>query len=222
MRIRRKKDLDERMKKVSDVVAVAERDIINVKVALENKKYFNINELFGNDAAVEMDIGCGKGAFICELAKANPDKNFIAVEMIENIIIVGAERAHREELKNLKFVNTGAEYLPRYFKDGTISKIYLNFSPPYPQSSYKNRRLTNDRFISVYKKLLRNGGIVEQKTDDKNFFEYSIERFLKNGFKVTDLTDEYTKEKVNVNTCSEFENKFRTQNVSIYFLRAFI
>ncbi len=220
MRIRRKKRLDERMQMVSSVVAVAERDVINVYKALEDKRYFDIEKLFGNNNEIEMDVGCGKGSFICELAKNNPNKNYFAVEMIENIIIVGAERAKEEGIKNLKFVNTGAEYLPRYIKDGLISKIYLNFSPPYPKTSYSNRRLTNDRFIKVYKQLLCDDGMIEQKTDDRGFFEYSLEQLKKHGFEVVDLSQDYIEGKIVDNVLTEFETKFNSLNVPVYMLRA--
>lgn len=220
MRIRRKKRLSERMLNGNKVVAVADRDVINVKVAVQDKRYFDYVELFGNDNVIEMDIGCGKGAFICEMAKSFPNKNFFAVEMIENIIIEGVEKAVKDDIKNLKFINTGAEYLPRYIKDNTISKIYLNFSPPYPQSSYENRRLTNDKFIKVYKQLLVDGGMIEQKTDDKGFFDYSVESFRKNGFEVYVLTEEYSSGKIVDNILTEFEAKYRALNQSVYMLRA--
>lgn len=220
MRIRRKKRLDERITNCSEVIAVADRDVINVNVAVKNKKYFDTEKLFGNNNGIEMDIGCGKGSFVCELARRNPEKNYFAVDMIENIIIVGAERAQNEGLKNLRFINTGAEYLPRYIKDGSIDKIYLNFSPPYPKSSYSNRRLTNDRFIAVFKRLLKPEGQIEQKTDDKVFFDYSVRQLEKHGFTVEDLTSAYVNGEISDNVRTEFECRFNSANVPVYMLRA--
>jgi tRNA (guanine-N7-)-methyltransferase len=132
---------------------------------------------------------------------------------------MACENALKQGLKNLKFVNSGAEYLPRYIKDGSISNIYLNFSPPYPQDSYENRRLTCDRHILAYKAFLTDGGAVYQKTDDKGLFDYSLAKFKQYGFIVKDVSLEIEKGLIpNVET--EYESKFRALGLPIYALIA--
>ncbi len=219
MRMRRKKHLEERLEKVKGYFLVIERDVTNVNLAIADKRYIDYKKVFGNDNPIEMDVGCGKGGFITTLAKQNPDKNYIAVEMMENIILLAAETAQRENLKNLKFINTGAEYLPRYIPKNSISAIYLNFSPPYPNKSYANRRLTNARYLGVYDGLIKDNATIYQKTDDKDFFDYSYKSFQDYGYTVTDLyTSEFSKEYKSVIT--EYENKFRAQGMPIYGLYA--
>jgi tRNA (guanine-N7-)-methyltransferase len=219
VRIRRKKHLKERLDNVRDFLIVPDRDIVNVKQAILDKKYFDYQLLFGNQNPVELEIGCGKGGFICKKASLNPNVNFIAVELLENIVVMACENALKQGLKNLKFVNSGAEYLPRYIKDGSISNIYLNFSPPYPQDSYENRRLTCDRHILAYKAFLTNGGAVYQKTDDKGLFDYSLAKFKQYGFIVKDVSLEIEKGLIpNVET--EYESKFRALGLPIYALIA--
>jgi tRNA (guanine-N7-)-methyltransferase len=154
MRIRRKKHLKERLEQVKEYVIVADRDIVNVKKAIEDKKFFNYQTMFGNENPVELEVGCGKGGFICQKASLYPNINYIAVELLENILVMAAESAKKNNLYNVKFFNSGAEYLPRYIVPNSISKIYLNFSPPYPQDSYENRRLTCDRNVKNYKDFL--------------------------------------------------------------------
>lgn len=219
MRMRRKKHLEERLESVKDYFVVVERDVTNVLKAIEDKRYIDFEKVFGNSNPVEIDIGCGKGGFITKLAKRNPDKNFLAVEMMENIILLASETAKKENIPNLKFINTGAEYLPRYIKPKTLSAVYLNFSPPYPQKSYSNRRLTNPRFLGVYDGLIKDDGRIYQKTDDKDFFEYSFQNFLDFGYEVTKLfeTDSGAEYK---SVITEYENKFRSQGMSIYGLIA--
>ncbi|MBQ8426289.1 MAG: tRNA (guanosine(46)-N7)-methyltransferase TrmB, partial [Clostridia bacterium] len=190
MRIRRKKHLEERLSEVNEYLITPERDIVNVKQAVLDKRYLDYERLFNNDNPVELEIGCGKGGFICQKAMLNPNANFIAVELLENIIVMACENAKKHNLKNVKFLNSGAEYLPRYIPDESIKNIYLNFSPPYPQKSYENRRLTCNRHISAYKNFLITGGTVYQKTDDKGLFEYSMEKFIEPGFNVLDLTND--------------------------------
>lgn len=218
MRIKKKKHLKERLANASEYLIVAERDISNVIEAIKDKRYIDIDKVFSNENEVCLEIGCGKGGFVTEMAQLNKDKNFLAVEMLENIIVMAIENAKNKSLNNVRFINTGAEYLTRYIKDHTISTIYLNFSPPYPPKSYENRRLTNDRFISTYKQMLKEDGVIYQKTDDKDFFEYSKEKFIANGFKVEVLNADVQHDFVNVKT--EYEKKFESIGLPIYRLVA--
>ena len=219
MRIRRKKHLEERLSSVNDLVLVADRDIANVVEAIKDKKYYDFKKLFSNDNPVELEIGCGKGGFIVKKAGLNKDVNFIAVELLSNIIVMAAELARKNQLSNVKFVNSSAEYLPRYIKDESINNIYLNFSPPFPPNSYESHRLTCDRRVKEYKNYLVKGGSVFQKTDDKEFFDYSFEKFVENGFIVEDVSSKINNGEMD-NVITEYEQKFRNLNMPIYALIA--
>ncbi len=208
MRIRRKKHLEERLKNVSDILIVPTRDIVNVNIAVQNKKFYDFKELFASDNPIDLEIGCGKGGFITQKASLEQDTNFIAVEMLENIIVMACELAKEKGLKNLRFLNTGAEYLPRYIKDNSINNIYLNFSPPFPKIGSESHRLTSDRFVSAYKSFLVGGGKIYQKTDDKDFFEYSYSKFIEHGFKVEDITEKIRNGQIE-NIQTEYEKMFQ-------------
>jgi tRNA (guanine-N7-)-methyltransferase len=212
MRIRRKKHLQERLSKVTDVLIVPDRDIVNVKLAIQDKKYFDFNKMFGNDNPVELEVGCGKGGFIVEKAKLNPNVNFIAVELLENIIVMACEFAQKQGLKNIKFVNSGAEYLPRYIKEESIDNIYLNFSPPFPKTTQESRRLTNDNYMNAYKSFLKMGGTVFQKTDDDEFFNYSFAQFEKFGFNVENVTKKLHENTID-NVETEYEKMFKKKGM---------
>ena len=212
MRIRRKKHLQERLSKVTDVLIVPDRDIVNVKLAVQDKKYFDFNKMFGNDNPVELEVGCGKGGFIVEKAKLNPNINFIAVELLENIIVMACEFAQKQGLKNIKFVNSGAEYLPRYIKEESIDNIYLNFSPPFPKTTQESRRLTNDNYMNAYKSFLKMGGTVFQKTDDEEFFNYSFAQFEKFGFNVENVTKKLHENTID-NVETEYEKMFKKKGM---------
>ncbi len=219
MRMRRKKHLEERINNIKDFLIVAERDISNVNEAILDKKIVNFNSVFANSNPVELEIGCGKGGFITKLSEKYPKKNYIAVEMMENIVLLACENAKKLDIKNVKFMNTGAEYLPRYLEEKSIENIYLNFSPPYPNKPYENRRLTNDRFIGIYKYLLKESGNVYQKTDDKDFFEYSKQKFIDNGFIVEDISKKLQNSEID-NIRTEYEQKFLDLGLPIYGLIA--
>ena len=218
MRIRRKKNLEERLALLCDYILPIDTSIKNVKEAIEKKEYITAKGVFLSDKPLCLEIGCGKGAFIINMARLQPQFNYIAVEMMENIIVMAGESAKNNKISNVKFLNTSAEYLPRYLRENSIEKIFLNFSPPYPQKSYECRRLTNDRFVQEYYYLLKTGGIVEQKTDDYDFFIYSKEKFSSNGFEVLDVSDELSSDKNNIVT--EYEQKFRSLGQPIYKLIA--
>ncbi len=219
MRIRRKKHLEERLKNASDILIVPERDIVNVNIAVQNKKFYDFNKLFANDNPIDLEIGCGKGGFITQKAVKEPTTNFVAVEMLENIIVMACELAKEKGLNNIKFLNTGAEYLPRYIKEDSISNIYLNFSPPFPKIGSESHRLTSDRFVIAYKSFLKSGGKIYQKTDDKEFFEYSFAKFVEHGFKVQDITNEILSGEVD-NIKTEYEKMFEKLGISAYGLIA--
>lgn len=218
MRIRRKKNLDKRLAGITDYIIPVDDTVKDARLVNENKDYIDLNNAFGKERPLCIEIGCGKGGFITELAAHNPDKIYIAVEMMDNIVMMAAENAKSKRLFNVKFLNTGAQYLPRYFKESSAETIFLNFSPPYPQKSYECRRLTNDNFINVYNYLLASGGSIEQKTDDKDFFEYSVKKLSAAGFKVFDVTDDIAFEERNVQT--EYEKKFLKNGLKIYKLIA--
>ena len=218
MRIRRKKNLDIRLAALTDYIIPIDDTVKDARLVTRQKDYINFCDVFIKEQPLRIEVGCGKGGFITELATRNPNVNFIAVEMMDNIIMMAAENAKRKGLINVKFLNTGAQYLPRYFKENSVETVYLNFSPPYPQKSYECRRLTNDNFINVYNYLLHQGGSIEQKTDDKDFFEYSLKKLTGAGFKVYNVTQEKSFAKRNVQT--EYEKKFLQNGFTIYKLIA--
>lgn len=214
MRIRRKKHLEDRLENVKDVLIVPERDIVNVKLAVQDKKFYDFNKIFDNDNPVELEIGCGKGGFITQKALLNPNVNFVAVEMLENIIVMACELAQKNGLTNIRFLNSGAEYLPRYIKEKSISNIYLNFSPPFPKIGSESHRLTSDNFVKAYKSYLVAGGKIYQKTDDREFFEYSFSKFVEHGFDVVEISDKIVNNQIE-NVETEYEKMFKNKGLKI-------
>ena len=109
----KKSRLEERIAECGDIVTVADLSDKNMKNAAEIADYLPLGEIFGNDNPVHLEIGCGKGKFVCEIATLNPDVNFVAVEKISNVLIEALERAKSENLKNVYFLNCAAEVLPK-------------------------------------------------------------------------------------------------------------
>ncbi|MDD7166558.1 MAG: methyltransferase domain-containing protein, partial [Clostridia bacterium] len=152
--MRRKSRLDERVAACGKYLLKTESEDFYAKPTENRYDFIDLNKVFGNSAPVMLEIGCGKGGFAFKHAERYPDVNLIAVEKISNVIIEACEKADAEKPANLRFMNVGAENLLYYLKPGTVSRIYLNFSCPYPKYTYRNRRLTYYRYLEIYKKLL--------------------------------------------------------------------
>ena len=222
MRMRKKKNLEKRLLSCENNLLTPRSDDLNSVTAIDKKEYFDFKEMFENDNPVELEIGCGKGGFICQLAKENPDKNFIAVEKIGNVIVNGCERAQRENIKNIIFLKCGAEYLPKYLPENSIDNIYLNFSCPYPKKRYENHRLTNGRFLNLYKMFLKKDGMIFQKTDNMHFFEYSIAELSQNGYALKNVSLDLHNSDFENNIVTEYEKRFSELGQPIYRLEAYL
>lgn len=221
MRMRKKKHLEERIEKCDNVISLISDDS-NVLTAIEKKEYIDTKVLFGNDNPVVLEIGCGKGRFACELAKREPDINVLALEKCENVLVMACETAMKENITNLKFLHSGAEYLEKYIRPESIDRIYLNFSCPYPKNRYANHRLTNQRFLKSYKVILKKGAEIHQKTDNMHFFEYSIEQLTGYGFSLKNISLDLHNSDFEGNIETEYEHRFASQGMPIYRLEAYI
>ena len=216
MRMHRKPHLDERLSACGKILKIADLSDKNMKRSAEVKEYLDFENIFGNSNPVHLEIGCGKGKFIVETAKLNPDINFVAVEKISNVLIEALERAKSENLKNVYFLNCAAEVLHKYFKAGAISRIYLNFSNPLPKEGYKKQRLTHPRFLEIYRGILKDGGKIIQKTDDKNFYLFSLESYKEAGYEIEETCEDLKNHPVEGDVETEHEKLFKERGKPIF------
>lgn len=224
MRMRRKARLDERL---AECEASGRLLVLNVEDrhfqrAVGQKEYIDYKAVFGNSNPVVLEIGAGKGQFCCELAAREPDINIIAVEKSSNVIVDAAEKIISLGLKNVIAVRCDAEYLEKYIPEGSISRIYLNFSCPFPKKSYAEHRLTHRRFLKIYKKFLAPRAEIHQKTDNREFFEFSLEEFSESGFTLKNISLDLHNSGVEDNIETEYERRFSEQGLPIYKLEAYI
>lgn len=219
MRMRLKKHLDERIAACGSVLLAREGDGF-YKMTEEEKNFVKtVQEIFGNNNDLYLELGCGKGAFAIKSAKLHPDRNYIAVEKLSNVIVVACESAKEENITNLRFLNCRAENILCFLPKHSVKEIILNFSCPFPKKTYANRRLTSKNFLELYKQLLADDGIITQKTDDLEFFEYSLKSLSENGFETYDVTYDLP-ENAPDNIVTEYEAKFREQYIPINSLKA--
>lgn len=207
MRIRKKKNCAARMEACGTVW---------IKNPEENKGKWS--DVFGNDNPIYLEIGCGKGRFISEMAKMHPDVNFIAMDLFEDVVVMAMEKS--TEIPNVRFFVGNAANLYDYFEYGEIKRIYLNFSDPWKKRKQAKRRLTHKNFLDVYKKVLKNGDLICFKTDNKDLFEFSLNSFAEENYKLSNITFDLHNSGFEGNVMTEYEAKFSGMGMPIYRLEA--
>ena len=176
------------------------------------------NTLFQNENPIHIEIGMGKGQFIMELAKQNPDINYIGVERYSSVLLRALQKHEETELTNLYFLCIDAAIVEELFEKGEIAKIYLNFSDPWPKDRHSKRRLTSKEFLARYDKVLMEEGRLEFKTDNRPLFEFSLEETKEAGWLIEKHTfDLHGDEDMNKgNIMTEYEEKFSSMGNPIH------
>lgn len=178
-------------------------------------------EVFGNDHPLHIEIGMGKGQFLTGLAKKNPEINYIGIERYSSVLLRAVEKLEvlreesKEPLTNLRFVCMDANDVAEVFAPEEVSRIYLNFSDPWPKARHARRRLTSSEFFARYDKILAKGGQVEFKTDNRLLFDFSVEQLEESKVWETiactyDLHHDAVLNEGNIMT--EYEEKFSSMN----------
>lgn len=205
MRMRRKKHLKERMEFCSDIIITDIKELDG-----------NIKAVFGDNRPLHMEIGCGKGRFILETAKRNPETNFLAVEKNSNVLILAAEKIKNAGLTNVKFLRGDANLLRDIETETKCEIIYINFCDPWHKNSYRRRRLTHEQHLTLWEKLLCEHGEIHFKTDNKNLFEFSLNSFADYDMKLKNITFDLHHSDFEDNIMTEYETLFAKQGQPIY------
>lgn len=220
MRMRRKKNLDERIEACREVMLYMQCQNEHANDPLSEEFFADSRKTFGNDNPLFLEIGCGKGGFAIEFARQNPDINLVAIEKTPNVLVTGMEEQMKLKLPNLKFCMGQAEYLEHIFHDNTIDRIFLNFSCPFPKKSYAIHRLTHARFLEIYRKIMKENAEIHQKTDNMHFFEFSLEQLSNNGFPLKNVSLDLHNSGFQGNIMTEYEKRFTELGQPIYRLEA--
>ena len=179
------------------------------------------SEVFGNDHPLFLEMGCGKGKFLTELARRHPEYNYIGVEGQERVFLRAAQRAHEAELSNIRFIGQFLQRPSECFGPGEIEGLYLNFSDPWPKARHAKRRLTHHRYLEEYGKILTPGGTVAFKTDGDGMFEFSLEEFRDFGATILEISwDLHASPLKAKEITTEYEEKFREWGEPIKYMKA--
>ncbi len=178
------------------------------------------SERFGNENPIHIEIGCGKGSFAAGMARMYPEVNFIAIEKVEDALVMAMEKVKAAGLTNVLFMNMDAEKIEDVFERGEIRRIYLNFPDPWKKNKQAKRRLTHKRFLDRYKNVLLNGDYIWFKTDNKALFDFSLNSFAAENYKMENISLDLHNSKFEGNVTTEYERRFSEAGMPIYRLEA--
>ena len=178
----------------------------------------NWTEIFGNDNPVRIEIGMGKGRFIMDLARMNPDINYVGIEKYSSVLLRGIQKMEAEPLPNLYFIRMEAEDITQVFGREEVDRIYLNFSDPWPKDRHAKRRLPSREFLHRYDEILRRDGVIEFKTDNHDLFRFALDELEPAGWHVNQVTEDlhHDEEMMRGNVMTEYEEKFSSLGNPIY------
>ena len=179
---------------------------------------------------LNLELGCGKGSFIAEIANANLNQNYLAIDLVDSMLGLAKrniEKKYKEkkiEIENVIITRYNIEQIDKILsKEDKIEKVYINFCNPWPRGKHNKRRLTYTRQLEKYKEFFKPNGEIYFKTDDDNLFFDSIEYLKQVGFKIVkQTTDLHKEENFWQNIQTEHEKMFTEQGIKIKALIAML
>ncbi len=188
---------------------IAESDWV-VQEAIQPECPGTWKKMFGNDSPIHIEIGMGKGKFIHTMAKEHPGVNYVGIEKYSSVLLRAVQKMEQEELPNLKFLRMDAEDITKVFAAGEVDRIYLNFSDPWPKDRHARRRLPSREYLARYDIILKKGGMLEFKTDNRALFDFAVEELEPAGWKAEVITYDLHGDKALMegNVMTEYEEKF--------------
>lgn len=180
------------------------------------------SKVFKNDHPVIAELGCGRGEYTVGLARAYPEKNFIGVDIKGARLWRGAKTINEENLLNGAFLRIHIEWLQSFFENGELDEIWITFPDPQPLQTRVNRRLTNPKFIAMYRQLLKVNGVLHLKTDNRDLFEYTLEVLSTEKGMMEVMTFDLYKDKpegFNLDIRTTYEEIFLKKGMTINYLR---
>ena len=177
-------------------------------------------EIFGNDHPIHVEVGSGKGAFVSGMAKANPEINYIGIDIQKSVLSYALDKVLATGVPNIKLLWVDGSDLTDYFEEGEIDRLYLNFSDPWPKKRHEKRRLTYQSFLATYQQILPENGEIHFKTDHRRLFEYGVVSFSQYGMKLKGVWLDLHASDFEDNVLTEYEQKFANKGQVIYRVEA--
>ena len=204
-----------------------------IDYALKQEQVFNDPDKFKsflktlNFKDLILEVGCGKGAYVRELALRNPNNLYIGIDVKADRLGYAVKIALEDNLENVIFLNVSANTIEDFFTENSIDQIWITFADPHPKPSKAKKRLTHENFLKTYFKILKNEGIINLKTDSDLLYNFSKEEFDKfSGIDmvkdISDLYDSEFKDDALLSIKTPFEIKHLKNNLTIKYVKAII
>ena len=177
-------------------------------------------EIFGNDHPIHVEVGSGKGAFVSGMAKANPEINYIGIDIQKSVLSYALDKVLATDVPNIKLLWVDGSDLTDYFEEGEIDRLYLNFSDPWPKKRHEKRRLTYQSFLATYQQILPENGEIHFKTDNRGLFDYSLVSLSQYGMTLKGVWLDLHASDFEDNVLTEYEQKFANKGQVIYRVEA--
>ena len=178
-------------------------------------------QMFKNNNPITLELGCGRGEYTVELARINPDRNYIGVDIKGARLWRGAKTAFEENLKNVAFLRSRIEFITRYFGNNEIDEIWLTFPDPQLKKRRAKNRLTHSYFLSLYQQFMKNNSLIHLKTDSLFLHRYTKEVLLHNGLEILEQSENIYSQPVTdeLSIKTTYELKFLEQGLPITYLK---
>ena len=185
------------------------------------------SEVFEKKQPIHIELGCGKGGFISQIALQNPHINYIAVDLIDAMLGLAKRNIEQSytlanrKIDNVLIVRCDIERILNMLDENdVIDRIYINFCNPWPRGKHQKKRLTHTKQLELYKVFLKKGGKIYFKTDDDGLFTSSLRYFEEAGYKIISKTCDLHAEDIKDNIETEHEKMFSKQGIKIKALIA--
>lgn len=183
--------------------------------------------VFQVERPMQIELGCGKGQFIANLAVQNPNVNFIGVDLIDTMLGLAKRNveevyaSQNRDIDNVILTRCNIEQiLTMMDENDQVERIYINFCNPWPRGKHHKKRLTHTRQLELYKTFLKSGGEIHFKTDDDSLFSDSLKYFEEAGFEIIWKTYDLHSENISNNIVTEHEHMFSSEGIKIKALIA--
>lgn len=186
------------------------------QVTFEPQKYRgNWQQRFSRSADIHLELGCGRMKFLLEMGRRYPETDFIGVDMVAEAMVYGVRKLTETKLPNVNVIVMDIRQILTAFAPDEIAKIYIHFCNPWPKAKQQKRRLTHPRQLMQYREFLRDGGVIELKTDDPGLYEDSSEYFSECGFEILSRTADLALADDAEGIISDYEARWRGEGVPI-------
>lgn len=179
-------------------------------------------KIFRNENPITLELACGKGDYTVGLARRFPSRNFIGIDIKGSRLWKGARKARDENLTNVRFLRIYIDHLDEYFGEGEVEEIWITFPDPYLRGGNRSKRLTSEKFLSMYREIVRESGPIHLKTDSEDLHQFSKYSVEKNGGRILDETEDIYSERETdeiLTIKTDFEQKHLKKGKIIKYLQ---